>query len=56
MILQNICRRVVDDAVVDISLSNMLPVMILSKMYHKNCKAAFCRYERECLEEHKFGS
>ena len=41
MILQNISRRVVAFALVNISSSNIILIMLLPAGFHQNCQAAF---------------
>ena len=45
MILQNICRRVVGNVLINISPSNILPIMLKPVNFHHNCQAGFGRCE-----------
>ena len=41
MILQNISRGVVGSVLMNISPSNILPIVLKSERFHQNCQAGF---------------
>ena len=45
MILQNISRRVVGNVLINISPSNILPIMLKPVNFHQHCQAGFGRCE-----------
>ena len=51
MILQAIWRRVVSRVPIDLSLSNILPIMYLTERFHQYYQAAIdrCEYYHSCI-------